>query len=61
MTLRLGAGRGTTSDAPEASHPRVAIVCDEDCFWYVRRIAFSKYDHTRNEVTYLCDQPIGTS
>ena len=40
---------------------RVAIVCDEDCFWYVRRIAFSKYDHTRNEVTYVCDQPIGTS
>ena len=40
---------------------RVAIVCDEDCHWYVRRVAFSKYDSIRNEVSYVCYQPIGTS
>jgi hypothetical protein len=37
---------------------RVAIVCDDDCTWYVRRIAFSKYDRVRNEVTYVCDRPM---
>ena len=40
---------------------RVAIVCDAECFWYVRRIALVKYDGIRNEVSYVCDQPIGTS
>jgi len=40
---------------------RVAIVCDADCFWYVRRVALVKYDGIRNEMSYVCDRPIGTS
>jgi hypothetical protein len=36
---------------------RVAIVCDEDCNWYVRRINW--LDFYRDEAIYRCDQPIG--
>jgi hypothetical protein len=39
---------------------RVAIVCDEDCNWYVRRIREVRYDWGRDERVYYCDRPIGT-
>jgi hypothetical protein len=32
---------------------RVAIVCDADCNWYVRRVAFSKYDAIGNHVVVV--------
>jgi len=38
---------------------RVAIVCDEDCFWYVRRIRRVVRDLDRDEMIYTCDWPIG--
>jgi len=39
---------------------RVAIVCDADCFWYVRRIRRVVRDLDRDEMIYACDWPIGT-
>jgi hypothetical protein len=39
---------------------RVAIVCDEDCNWYVRRIREVGYDFSRDERVYYCDLPIGS-
>jgi hypothetical protein len=38
---------------------RVAIVCDEDCNWYVRRVREIRHDLDRDEMIYYCDQPIG--
>jgi hypothetical protein len=37
---------------------RVAIVCDADGTWFVRRVAFSKYDRERGEMIYRCDRPM---
>ena len=38
---------------------RVAIVCDQDCNWYVRRIRMVRHDWGRDERVYYCDIPIG--
>jgi hypothetical protein len=35
---------------------RVAIVCDVDCSWFVRRIASSRHDLVRDEMVYRCDR-----
>ena len=38
---------------------RVAIVCDESCNWYVRRIKTVYRDLDHDEMVYRCDEPIG--
>jgi hypothetical protein len=38
---------------------RVAIVCDADCNWYVRRVRRVVRDLDRDEMVYTCDWPIG--
>jgi uncharacterized protein YcgI (DUF1989 family) len=38
---------------------RVAIVCDADCFWYVRRIQHVIHDVGSDAMIYYCDEPIG--
>ena len=38
---------------------RVAIVCDEDCNWYVRRTRQVVHMLHRDEYVYYCDGPIG--
>jgi hypothetical protein len=38
---------------------RVAIVCDENGTWYVRRIRTVEHDLDANEKIYYCDEPIG--
>ena len=38
---------------------RVAIVCDEDCFWYVRGIRHLHHTLDCDERIYYCDEPIG--
>jgi hypothetical protein len=37
---------------------RVAIVCDEDCNWYVRRVARVVHMLHRDEMIYRCDRPM---
>jgi hypothetical protein len=37
---------------------RVAIVCDADGTWFVRRIAWSRHDINRDEMIYYCDRPM---
>jgi len=37
----------------------VAIVCDEECNWYVRRIRQVRHDLDLDEKVYTCDTPIG--
>ena len=39
---------------------RVAIVCDEAGYWFVRRLAWSEHDRVADEMIYHCDRPIGT-
>jgi hypothetical protein len=40
---------------------RVAIVCDDDCTWYVRRVRHVVHNITRDgdEMAYHCREPIG--
>jgi len=38
---------------------RVAIVCDEDCNWYVRRIRHVHHKLDCDEMIHHCDEPIG--
>jgi hypothetical protein len=37
---------------------RVAIVCDADCNWYVRRVREVRHDLDRDEMIYFCDRPM---
>ena len=37
---------------------RIAIVCDADGTWFVRRVALSKYYRERDEMIYWCGWPM---
>lgn len=39
---------------------RVAIICDGEGNWFVRRIRVIEHDLDKDEKVYRCDFPIGT-
>jgi hypothetical protein len=38
---------------------RILIVAHADGKWYVRRVTFNSYSSARDEMTYVCDKPLG--